>query len=190
MSTPPEPIPEATPSAPQEPGIGLRLLAWVRDLMLSVIIALLVIPIFYRPVKVEGTSMMPGLTDQEGIFINQFVYNFSDVQRGDVVVFRFPGDPSKAYIKRVIAVPGDSVEILQGSVIVNGHPLAEPYVPLEFRDSLSIPRTAIGPDQYFVLGDHRNSSNDSRTWGTVPRKFIFGRAVFAYWPLTRVGSLQ
>lgn len=169
---------------------ALFLFAWLRDLSISVAIAVVVIPIFYRPVKVEGTSMMPALNDQDGIFINQFVYNFSEVSRGDMIVFRFPGDTSKSYIKRVIGLPGDAVEILYGRVFVNGKEISEPYVPAEYRDAISIPPLRVPKDEYFVLGDHRSSSNDSRNWGTVPRRLIFGRAVFAYWPLTKLGSLN
>jgi len=167
-----------------------RLLSWTRDLSISVIIAVIVIPIFYRPVKVEGTSMQPLLQDQDGIFINQFVYNFAEVERHDLIVFRFPGDPSKSYIKRVIAVEGDTVEILNGRVYLNGVEQTERYVPEEYRDSWSLPRLMVPKDEYFVMGDNRTSSNDSRSWGTVHRKFIFGKAVFAYWPLGKLGSLQ
>jgi signal peptidase I len=165
---------------------------WLRDLSLSVVIAIVVILFLYQPVKVEGTSMMPALVDQERIFINKFVYRFgfAEIHRGDTVVFWFPGDPSKSYIKRVIGVPGDQVEVVDGQVYVNGTALAEPYVPLEYRDHSSTPATVVGPDEYFVLGDHRSSSNDSRTWGAVPRRFIYGKAVFVYWPLDRLGLLH
>src|SRR5580698_10814192 len=105
-------------------------LSWFRDLFLSVLIAIVVILFLYQPVKVEGTSMMPSLQNDERIFINKFVYRFgiSGIGRGDTVVFLYPGDPSKSYIKRVIGVPGDTVEIVDGTVVVNGQPLAEPYV--------------------------------------------------------------
>src|SRR5260370_34596720 len=108
-------------------------LSWFRDLFVSVVIAIIVILFLYQPVKVEGTSMMPSLIDQEPIFINKFVYRFgiTDIGRGDMVVFWFPGDPSKSYIKRVIGAPGDTVEVIEGKVFVNGRALAEPYVPDE-----------------------------------------------------------
>ena len=176
--------------------VGRNLLAttvsWLRDLLVSVTLAIIVILFIYQPVKVEGTSMMPSLVDQERIFINKFVYRFGigDISRGDMVVFWFPGDTSKSYIKRVIAVPGDVVEIQDGVVSVNGRRLKEPYVPAEYRDSQSMPRTTVAPDNYFVLGDHRSSSNDSRAWGSVPRRYIYGKAVFVYWPLDKVGVLH
>jgi signal peptidase I len=166
--------------------------SWLRDLFLSVLIAIVVILFLYQPVKVEGTSMMPALIDQERIFINKFIYRFglADVGRGDTVVFWFPGDVTKSYIKRVIGVPGDTVEVKDGTVIVNGTPLTESYVPADYRDHVSMPRRTIPPDQYFVLGDHRVSSNDSRSWGMVPRRYIYGKAVFVYWPIERLGVLR
>jgi signal peptidase I len=160
--------------------------------MLSVVLAIVVILFLYQPVKVEGTSMMPGLVDQERIFINKFVYRFgiADISRGDTVVFWFPQDTSKSYIKRVIGVPGDTVEVVEGLVYVNGEALTEPYVPEEYRDRTSAAKHVLDADEYFVLGDHRSSSNDSRTWGTVPRRYIYGKAVFVYWPLERMGAVR
>lgn len=167
-------------------------LFWLRDLLISVVIAAVVIVFIYQPVRVEGTSMMPALTDQERIFINKFTYRFGigSIERGDMVVFSFPQDPGKSYIKRVIAIPGDTVEIDRGTVIVNGKVTEEPYVPEEYRDSQSLERRVIPPDNYFVLGDHRSSSNDSRAWGTVGRQLVYGKAVFVYWPLDRIGRLR
>jgi len=171
---------------------GFNPISWIRDLALSVLIAVVLIVFIYQPVKVEGTSMMPGLHDQERIFINKFTYRFGigNIERGDTVVFWFPMDPSKSYIKRVIGLPGDVVEIDHGVVIVNGKRLVEDYVPEEYRDYQSRPAERIGPDQYFVLGDHRTSSNDSRAWGTVPRRNIYGKAVFVYWPLDQMGRVR
>jgi signal peptidase I len=167
-------------------------LTWMRDLAFSVLIAVVLIVFIYQPVKVEGTSMMPALTDQERIFINKFTFRFGigSVERGDLVVFWFPLDPSKSYIKRVIGVPGDRVEIDSGTVVVNGTRLAEDYVPEEYRDRQSYAPHVVPPDNYFVLGDHRSSSNDSRAWGTVERKYIYGKAVFVYWPLEKMGRLR
>ncbi|MDX2153230.1 MAG: signal peptidase I [Bryobacteraceae bacterium] len=180
----------------QEKGTEKSLLAatigWLRDLVVSVVLAIVVILFLYQPVKVEGTSMMPALTDQERIFINKFIYRFGfgQVERGDMVVFWFPQDTSKSYIKRVIGVPGDVVEIEDGRVAVNGRTLEEAYVPEEYRDRQSMPPATVPPDHYFVLGDHRSSSNDSRAWGPVPRRYIYGKAVFVYWPLEKMGLLR
>lgn len=164
---------------------------WIRDLTLSVLIALVVILFLYQPVKVEGTSMMPALQDQERVFINKFVYRLGlgDVARGDTVVFWFPGDPSKSYIKRVIGLPGDQVEVRAGTVYVNQKALDEPYVPEEYRDRQSVAAMRVPEGHYYVLGDHRSSSNDSRSWGPVPREAIYGKAVFAYWPLAKLGTV-
>lgn len=166
-------------------------LVWLRDLVLSVLIALVVILFLYQPVKVEGTSMEPALVDQERIFINKFAYRFglAEIERGDTVVFYFPQDTSKSYIKRVIGIPGDQVEIRRGEVFVNGQRIDEPYVPEEYRDRTSMKPIVVPEGEYFVLGDHRRSSNDSRTWGTVPARYIYGKAVFVYWPLNRLGVL-
>ena len=167
-------------------------LSWIRDLAFSVLLAVILIVFIYQPVKVEGTSMMPALTDQERIFINKFTYRFGsgNIERGDLVVFFFPLDRTKSYIKRVIGLPGDTVRIDDGTVYVNGARLAEPYVPDAYRDPHSMTPKTVPPDNYFVLGDHRSSSNDSRAWGTVERKYIYGKAVFVYWPLDKMGRLR
>lgn len=178
-------------SQPKSGGLATAL-AWMRDLTFSVLIAVVLIVFIYQPVKVEGTSMMPALTDQERIFINKFTYRFGigNIDRGDMVVFWFPRDTSKSYIKRVIGLPGDRVEVNQGLVSVNGRRLEEDYVPEEYRDNQSYPPAVVPPDSYYVLGDHRSSSNDSRAWGTVDRKYIYGKAVFVYWPLEKMGRLR
>jgi signal peptidase I len=141
-------------------------------------------------VKVEGTSMMPGLADQERIFINKYAYRLGSIERGDVVVFRYPGDPSKNYIKRVVGVPGDRIEIVRGAVLVNGQPLEEPYLPEKFRDTRSMSEVTVPAGSYFMLGDHRNLSSDSRDFGAVERDAIFGKAVFSYWPAEMAGKLR
>lgn len=193
VSAPVQPCP-AEPLHPAEHSRSLLIgtVAWFRDLMLSVLIAVLVILFLYRPVKVEGTSMMPSLFDQERLFINQFSYKFGlgTIKRGDTVVFLFPEDPTKSYIKRVIGLPGDTVAVDDGYVIVNGKKLVENYVPADYRDDRSYSSTLVPPDDYFVLGDHRSSSNDSRAWGFVPRNYIYGKAVFVFWPLDRIGSVH
>ncbi len=185
-------VPVAGPPAPPLSSPARTTLFWLRDLAVSVVLAIVVILFLYQPVKVEGTSMTPALVNDERIFINKFVYRFgiSDIDRGDTIVFWAPEDPSKSYIKRVIGVPGDVVEIDDGTVILNGKPLNEPYIRDEYRDRMSMTRRKVPQGQYFVLGDHRNSSNDSRSWGTVPRDAIYGKAVFAYWPPDQVGLLH
>jgi signal peptidase I len=185
--------PVSNPAAAERPRSALiTTIAWFRDLMLSVLIAVLVILFLYRPVKVEGTSMMPSLYDQERLFINQFSYKFGlgDIKRGDTVVFWYPEDTTKSYIKRVIGLPGDTVAVQDGYVIVNGKRLVENYIPPEYRDDRPYPPTVVPPNEYFVLGDHRISSNDSRAWGFVPRNYIYGKAVFVFWPPDRIGAVH
>ncbi len=169
--------------------IRAAVMNWTRDLLIALGLAAVIIVFLYQPVKVEGTSMSPLLTDQERIFINKFVYRFEPIHRGDVVVFWYPMDRSKSFIKRVIALSGDTVEIQQGRVLVNGKELDEPYVPATFTDRSSLGPTRVPEGSFFVLGDHRNSSNDSRVFGAVPGQFIYGKAVFVYWPVERFGAL-
>ena len=167
-------------------------LSWLRDLVFSVLIAVILIVFIYQPVKVEGTSMMPTLTDQERIFINKFTYHYGlgSIEHGDMVVFKYPLDQTKSYIKRVVGIPGDWIQIVDGQVFLNGKRLAENYVPEEYRDHVSWSLREVPKDEYFVLGDHRSSSNDSRSWGFVERKYIYGKAVFVYWPLEKLGRLR
>ena len=185
------PVPDFELQVPARAGLWSAI-SWLRDLVFSVLIAVVLIVFIYQPVKVEGTSMMPTLTDQERIFINKFTYHFGlgSIERGDMVVFWFPLDPSKSYIKRVIGVPGDTVRIEAGQVFVNGEALSEGYVPDEYRDRVSWEEHRVPAGNYFVLGDHRSSSSDSRTWGFVSRDAIYGKAVFVYWPLQKMGVIR
>jgi len=179
------------PVAPASEDRHLRVLhSWVRDLFLSVGISLFIILFVYQPVKVEGGSMEPGLQDQERIFINKLAYKLENIQRGDIVVFRYPRDPRKSFIKRVIGLPGDRVRVSDGRVYLNGQLTSEPYVPEEYLDSRSYPEVKVPADTYYVLGDHRSMSNDSRDFGPVARSFIYGKAVFGYWPMDKVGVLH
>ena len=191
----PAPTPEIAAAATPVRSSLWSAFSWFRDLIFSVLIAVVLIVFIYQPVKVEGTSMMPTLTDQERIFINKFTYRFGfgSVSRGDTVVFWYPQDTSKSYIKRVIGVPGDRIRVEGGLVYVNGTPLQESYVPPENRDSNSWrdgEEQVVPAGRYFVLGDHRNQSSDSRMWGYVPRENIYGIAVFVYWPLEKMGRVR
>jgi len=171
------------------PGFHRELKVWARDLVVALGLAMIIIVFFYQPVKVEGTSMAPLLSDQERIFINKFVYHFEPIERGDVVVFWYPLDRTKSFIKRVVGLPGDEVEIRRGRVYINGKNLEERYVPSQYVDTAAYGPVQIPRDEYFVMGDHRISSNDSRIFGPVPSAFIYGKAVFAYWPWTQFGSI-
>ncbi len=173
---------------PKKQDFALKM--WLRDLLTSIVVAFLIITFLYQPVRVEGTSMMPELRDQERLFINKFEYHFEPIHRGDVVVFHYPLNPVKSYIKRVIAVPGDDVSVQDGQVYVNGRELREPYVPRRYRDNRSYPDTVLKADQYFVLGDHRLISSDSRDFGPVSRNLIYGKASFVYWPTNEMGVVR
>ena len=185
-----------TPSSSPEGGSATKvklvpvLSVWLRDLVISLAISAFIIVFLYQPVKVEGTSMMPSLDDQERIFVNKFVYRLEPIQRGDVVVFRYPRDPSKSFIKRVIGLAGDRIRIDGGEVYVNGAKLDEDYVPEAYADQRSYDETVVPPNSYFVLGDHRTMSNDSRDFGPVDQSFIYGKAVFGYWPVDRMGRVR
>jgi signal peptidase I len=163
---------------------------WLRDLIISLSISAFIIIFLYQPVKVEGTSMMPSLDDQERIFVNKFVYRMEPIQRGDIVVFHYPRDPSKSFIKRVIGLAGDRIRIEAGQVFVNGQPLDEDYVPPDYADQRSYAEMIVPANAYFLLGDHRTMSNDSRDFGPVQQKFIYGKAVFGYWPVDKMGRLR
>jgi len=176
----------AAAGARLRPVIGV----WLRDLLVSLAISAFIIVFIYQPVKVEGTSMMPSLDDQERIFVNKFVYRLEPISRGDIVVFRYPRDPSKSYIKRVIGAAGDRIRIDGGQVYVNGEALEEDYVPPAYADSRSYPETVVPAECYFVLGDHRSMSNDSRDFGPVNQSYIYGKAVFGYWPMDKLGRVR
>ena len=178
---------EALPAA-QTAVTGLGL--WVRDLLVSVGVSVLIILFLYQPVRVEGTSMLPRLEDHDRLFINKFVYHITSIEHGDVVVFHYPRDPEKSYIKRVIALPGDRLRIDHGQVFVNDKALAENYVPEMYRDMRSYAETVIPDDSYFVMGDHRSISSDSREFGVVERDLIYGKAVFVYWPAKDLGEVH
>jgi signal peptidase I len=169
---------------------GTSVRAWLRDLLLSVGVSAFIIIFLYQPVRVEGTSMLPNLEDQDRLFINKFAFRVGEIHRGDVVVFRYPKDQTKNYIKRVIGLPGDTVQIEHGSVIVNGKLLREPYVPARYTDDRSQPTMLIPMGEYFVLGDHRNISSDSREFGPVERELIYGKAAFVYWPMDQAGVVR
>jgi signal peptidase I len=164
--------------------------SWLRDLVISVAVSAFIIIFLYQPVRVEGTSMLPMLEDQDRLFINKIAYRVGEIQRGDVVVFLYPHDHEKSYIKRVIALPGDTLRIDHGQVIVNGTSVSESYVPRRFADDRSQPEMTVPGNEYFVMGDHRSISSDSRDFGPVDRNLIYGKAAFVYWPMDQAGVVR
>jgi signal peptidase I len=161
----------------------------LRDLLFALMFAALLVVFVVQPVKVEGTSMLPRLHDGERIFVNKLIYyGLPQLKRGDIVVFWFPDDPSKSYIKRIIGLPGETIEIREGRIYIQSQGreqlLEEPY--LDPQRNLS--RANKAPEEvkqhyYYVMGDNRDASSDSRYWGLVPEKYIYGKALFRYWPL-------
>jgi signal peptidase I len=182
-----QPVPPAAPETPRKSSaVGL----WLRDLLISGLASVVTITFLYQPVRVEGTSMLPRLEDRDRLFINKFVYHIAAIERGDVVVFRYPRDLEKSYIKRVIALPGDRIRIDHGTVWLNDKPQREDYVPARYRDSRSMSEMVIPEDSYFMMGDHRSISSDSREFGPVARDLIYGKAVFIYWPAKDAGVVR
>jgi signal peptidase I len=176
--------------APVQPARSGVVRSWVRDLVISVAVSAFIIIFLYQPVRVEGTSMLPRLEDQDRLFVDKIAYRVGAIHEGDVVVFEYPRDHTKSYIKRVIALPGDSVRIDRGTVYVNGKPLREPYVPARFEDDRSEAAIELRANDYWVMGDHRSISSDSRDFGPVDRDLIYGKAVFVYWPMEQVGVVR
>ena len=164
--------------------------SWMRDVVVSVSVSAFIIVFLYQPVRVEGTSMLPMLQDQDRLFINKMAYRVGEIHRGDVVVFLYPRDHEKSYIKRVIALPGDDLRIDHGQVYVNGHRMLEKYVPKRFADDRSQPQMMVPANEYFVMGDHRSISSDSRDFGPVERQLIYGKAAFVYWPMDQAGVVR
>jgi signal peptidase I len=184
------------PGSPVEPNQEMlaarrsSLHSWLRDLVISVAVSTFIIIFLYQPVRVEGTSMLPMLEDQDRLFVNKLAYRVGEIHRGDVVVFLYPRDHEKSYIKRIIALPGDDLKIDHGVVYVNGDELKEKYVPRQYEDERSMTETVIPPNEYFVMGDHRSISSDSRDFGPVERELIYGKAAFVYWPMEQVGVVR
>jgi signal peptidase I len=178
------------------PRTGTRAQVWravwelLHDLSVAVLFCFFLITFVAQAFRVQGTSMLPLLQDSERIIVNKFVYRFHPIERGDVVVFWYPRDPSVSFIKRVIGLPGDTVELKSGTLFVNGHMVVEDYLKPQFRDDETRLPVTVSRGHYYVLGDHRNSSNDSRSWGEVPEKYIYGKAFFRFWPLDKAGLIQ
>ncbi len=161
----------------------------LRDIFFAILIAVLIVVFIVQPVRVEGQSMMPKLNDQDRIFVNKFIYPLREwlgdrepIKRGDIVVLLFPDDPSKSYIKRVVGLPGEKVRIESGKLYVNSIMMNEPYLDADYLSYDEEGPTEIKAHHYFVLGDNRRNSSDSRAWGLVPEKYIYGKAIFRYYP--------
>ena len=160
----------------------------VREIIETVVLTFLmflVIRLAVQNFNIDGMSMEPNLHNQELILVDKWSYLFHAPARGDVIVFVAPPNPTQDYIKRIIGLPGDIITIQDTTVLVNGKPLSEPYIDPHRQGNPYQPfvNRVVPPNSYFVLGDNRNGSSDSRDWGCVPRQNVIGRAALVYWPL-------
>jgi len=169
---------------------------WVESLIIALVLALVIRAFVVQAFKIPTGSMRPTLLEGDRLLVNKFIYRFREPERGDVIVFRFPSDRKKDYIKRLIATGGESVQIKDGNVYVDGDLVEDPsiirginYYNKEpyggFNKVINVP-----PDGFYVLGDNSASSRDSRYWGFVPQKNVIGKAFFIYWPPTRIRVLK
>ncbi len=179
-------IEENEPVKPEPRSTKSILLEIVQTLLLAVVLYF-VIDAFMGRVRVENISMKPTLNPGEFLLVNKLAYKLGDVDHGDIVIFHYPLNPAEDYIKRVIGTPGDVVEITNGNVSVNGYTLTEDYIsaPPSYSGTWTVPA-----DSIFVLGDNRNQSSDSHTWGMVPMDNVLGRALVVYWPFSEAKILK
>ncbi|HEY8563393.1 MAG TPA: signal peptidase I [Pyrinomonadaceae bacterium] len=178
-------------------GLWSESLKLLRDVFLIIVVFILFGVFVAQPVVVEGTSMVPQLHDGERLLVNKLIYykfesvSWGHIERGDIVVFWFPNDPDKSYVKRVIGLPGETVEIRGGRVYIDGQELNEDYLDTEHNKSLgNVMSKKVDPHHYYVMGDNRDNSSDSRYWGLVPEKYIYGKAFFRYWQPGSIGFLE
>ena len=177
-------------------GLWSESLKLLRDIVLIIAIFILLGVFVAQPVVVEGTSMLPQLHDGERLLVNKLIYykfnsvEWGHLERGDIVVFWYPREPDKSYVKRIIGMPGETVEVRNGVVLIDGRELNETYLVAEHNQSQpSFPAKKVDEHFYFVMGDNRDNSSDSRYWGTVPEKYIYGKAFFRYWNPSNIGFL-
>ncbi len=178
-------IPEVAPAEPRRSAVWSVLAEILQTILIAVLLFLAVNLVTAR-IRVEGNSMEPSLHDGQMVVVNRLAYRWSDPSRGDIVVFYFPLDPSRRFIKRVIGLPGDNIEARDGLLYVNGAALDEPYLAAPPRYTGS---WQVVPKTLFVLGDNRNNSDDSQNWGALPMNEVIGKAVLVYWPLPDVGLI-
>ena len=172
------------PGAVRMSHVREELVAWLKTLLSAAVYATLIVTFGFQVARVEGQSMAPTLADQDRLIVNKFAYRFlNDPRRGDIVMLYYPLDPNKSFVKRVIAEEGDVVRIVDGKVYVNDTPMHDDFVPPEFRSHDDYGPSVVNEGYYFVMGDHRNNSSDSRHWGMVPKKYIIGKVQVRWWPV-------
>ena len=165
--------------------VGEELLAWFKTLASAAVYATLIVTFGFQVARVEGQSMAPTLADQDRLIVNKLAYRLHDPQVGDIVMLYYPIDPNKSFVKRVIAEENDVVRIVNGRVYRNEVLISDEYVPAEFRSHEDLGPLVIPEGYYFVMGDHRNNSSDSRHWGMVPKKYIIGKVQLRWWPIPK-----
>jgi signal peptidase I len=182
-----------TPSPPEwgesHISAGTRFRRFLGELIQTILIAgllFLAVNLLTARIRVEGISMEPNLHEGQFVIVNRLAYRWELPERGDIIVFRFPLNPDRRFIKRVIGLPGDLISIESGRVYVNGQPMNEPYLAVTPRYSGD---WTIGTDDVFVLGDNRNNSSDSQNWGSLPLENIIGKAFLIYWPPMEAGII-
>ncbi len=162
-----------------------ELIVWLKTIVSAAVYATLIVTFGFQVARVEGQSMAPTLENQDRLIINKLAYRLSDPQRGDIVMLDYPLDPDKSFVKRVIGEEGDTVRIVDGRVYVNDVPLPDSYVLPAYRGHDNWGPQVIPEGYYFVLGDHRDDSSDSRQWGMVPKKYVVGKVQLRWWPIDR-----
>jgi signal peptidase I len=179
----PAPVAHAPTAAERLTQLKDELVAWVKTLVSAAVYAILIVTFGFQVARVEGQSMAPTLEDQDRLIVNKLVYRIGEPRRGDIVMLYYPLNPEKSFVKRVIAEEGDTVRIVDGRVYVNDIPLRDDYVPSEYRSHDDWGPQLIPEGYYFVMGDHRNNSSDSRHWGMVPKRYIIGKVQIRWWPV-------
>src|SRR5579862_9032059 len=179
---------EAAPERPADRGdawkrLASDIMAGVQTLLSAAVYATLIVTFGFQVARVDGMSMAPTLEDHDRLIVNKLVYEVGEPRPGDIVMLYYPLNPDKMFVKRVIAKEGDTVRIVDGKVYVNDVPLRDDYVPPEFRSHDDWGPQVVQQGYYFVMGDHRNNSSDSRHWGPVPKKYIVGKVKVRWWPL-------
>ena len=160
-----------------------------KTILVSLAVVLLIRTFVVQPFYVRGASMEPNFEDGEYLIINEIDYRLEEPQRGDVIVFRYPLDPSEYFIKRIVGLPGDVIEIDRGQITINGKKMEEPYLDL-YLETYGKVHISLGPDEFYVLGDNRSASSDSRRWGVLPRRNIIGKVWLRGWPPARIGVIS
>jgi signal peptidase I len=163
-----------------------EMVAWMKTVVSAAVYATLIVTFGFQVARVEGQSMIPTLHDQDRLIVNKWVYRWHDPQPGDVVMLHYPEDPDKSFVKRVIAKEGDTIRSEYGKVFRNEIPLSDDFIPEQYRSDDSWGPYTVNKGYYYVMGDHRNNSSDSRTWGQVPKKYIIGKVQIRWWPLDRL----